>query len=197
MAPRIALSLFCLLTLAGCATTPPAAPPEKPKHAKIITFYGADSEVVKGQPITLCYGVEDAKSVRLDPPDEKLGISRNRCFAVSPKQNTSYALIAKGEDGMEAKQSFLVRVIPKAEQAILIRSFDVLTAKLPTPPSICYQTAAGVQQLKLDPPMVRVAPSQSTKCVPVLIKTTTTFVLTAIDGQGRQDKMQVTVPLSN
>ena len=194
MALRILLPLL-LIALAGCSsTTPPIAqPPLKPKHARIINFYGADSEVVKGHPITLCYGVEDAITVRLEPPEEELGVSRNRCFAVSPKQNTSYSLIAKGEDGEAVNQSFQVRVAPKAEQTILIRSFDVLNPKAPSPPSLCYQTNPGVKELKLDPPMVSVAPSEAIRCAPVMVAQTTTFVLIAVDVEGRQDKMQVTI----
>ena len=152
---------------------------------------------MKGQPITLCYGVEDARAVRLEPPDEVLGVSRNRCFAVSPKQNTSYALFAKGEDDVEVKLSFLVRVVPKVEQTELIRHFDVLNAKPPLPPNICYQTASGARKLTLHPPLVRVTPSATTVCLPVKVATTTTFVLTAVDDRGREDKMQVTVKASN
>ena len=185
--------------LAGCSSGPPPAveTKAKPRQAKIIAFYGADPEVVKGHPITLCYGIEGAKTVRLEPPDEELGVSRNRCFAVSPKQNTSYSLIAKGEDGVEVKRSFLVRVVPKAEDVILIKHFDVLNAKAPQPPNICFQTAPGVKQVRLDPPVAIVAPSETTKCVPVIVSNTTTVIMTAIDGQGRQDRMQVTIQLTN
>ena len=191
---------FCsgLLALTGCSSpvsTAATTKQSKPQHAKIINFYGADSEVVTGHPITLCYGVEDALTVRLEPPDEELGLSRNRCFAVSPKQNTSYSIIAKGADGVEIRQSFLVRVLPKAEQAILIRHFDVLNAKGSLPPNICYQTVPGVQRLTLHPSIATVGPSETTQCIPVMVVKTTSFVLTAVDGRGRVDKMQVTVEL--
>ena len=189
---RIVVSaiLFCC----ACSAPPSAPEPtkqEKPQHAKILQFYGADAEVTKGQPITICYGVEDALTVRMEPAEELLGLSRNRCIAVSPKQNTTYMLIAKGADGLEVRQSLSIRVVAMRQAVVLIQSFDVSMGGNGQPVQLCYRTK-GAKALRLDPPTHPVGPSETLRCFPVAITAPTTFILTATDAAGNVDRMQVT-----
>ena len=97
-----------LLTLAGCgsATAPSAAEKTKPKrHAKITQFYAADKMIPKGVTGKLCYGVENATKVELQPPSEDVWPSLSRCIEISPAKTTIYTLTAMGEDGAaETKQ---------------------------------------------------------------------------------------------
>ena len=190
---------FALLLFASCSTQPPAEPAQrpKPKHAKILHFYGASNQTPKGEPLTVCYGVEDATSVRMEPAEEELGLSHNRCIAIHPKQNTTYALIAKGADGEEVRKTFAVTIVaasaagPPAQQVLLIRSFDVMTGNPGQPIQLCYATQ-GAKTLKLEPPVSAVEPSETPRCFPVNITAKTRFLLTATDASGRIDRMQVT-----
>ena len=191
---RMRIAASAILFCCACSAPPPAPEPlkeEKPKHAKILQFYGADAEVTRGQPITLCYGVEDAVRVRMEPADEQLGLSRNRCIAVSPKQNTTYALIAKGADGLEVRQSLPIRVVAPRQAVVLIQNFDVSMGGNGQPVQLCYRTK-GATTLRLDPPLHPVGPSETPRCIPVVISAPTTFILTATDAAGNVDRMQVT-----
>ena len=191
--------LGAFLLLASCAKQQePAKQAPKPKHAKILQLSAANNQVVKGQSLTLCYGVEDAASVRLDPPEEVLGLSRSRCIAVTPKRNTIYTLIAQGEDGQEVRESFPVSVVAgspgsgsSSGSAMLIRSFDVMSGNPGQPLQLCYQTKGAVS-LRLAPAIKEVTPSESPRCFPIKITTKTTFLLTATDASGNVDRMQVT-----
>ncbi len=191
-------TLASLLLLAACSPDRPAREPVKqatPKHAKILQLSAANNQVERGQSLTLCYGVEDATSVRLEPPEEVLGLSHSRCIAVSPKHNTTYTAIAKGEDGEEVRQSFPVSVVTAAPSipasATLIRSFDVATGNPGQPLQLCYQTKGAVS-LRLTPPVKSLEPSESPRCFPISITTKTTFLLTATGAAGNVDRMQVT-----
>ncbi len=183
--------LLVLLVACGSAPLSDHAKQQTSQRARILQFYGANTQVVKGQPLTICYGVEDAQSVRMEPPEVELGLSRNRCFAVSPKQNTTYMLIAKGTDGQEVQQPFPVRVVAASQPVQLIRSFDVMPAKAGLSVNLCYQTK-GVVSLTLSPALAPVEPAEHPLCVPVPITQQTTFLLTATDSSGNVDRMQVT-----
>ena len=189
----VILATFLLLTACSAdRSAQEAVKQAKPKHAKILQLSAASNRVEKGQSLTLCYGVEDAASVRLEPPEETLGLSHNRCFAVSPKRNTTYTLIAKGDDGEEVRESFPVNVVAAAPatpgSADLIRSFDVANGN---PLQLCYQTKGAVS-LRLTPAVKSIEPSEMPLCFPINITTKTTFLLTATDASGKVDRMQVT-----
>ncbi len=188
------LQPILLVLLVACGSAPPSdhAKQQTSQRARILQFYGANTQaVVKGQPLAICYGVEDAQSVRMEPPEVELGLSRNRCFAVSPKQNTTYLLIAKGTDGQEVQQPFPVRVVAAPQAVQLIRSFDVMPAKAGLSVNLCYQTKGAVS-LTLTPALAPVEPAEHPLCVPVPITQQTTFLLTATDAAGNVDRMQVT-----
>lgn len=189
----IKMQPILLTLLVACGSAPPSeqAKQQAPQRARILQFYGANTQVVKGQPLTLCYGVEDAQSVRMEPPEVELGLSRNRCIAVSPKQNTTYILIAKGTDGQEVRQPFPVRLVAASQPVQLIRSFDVMPAKAGQLVNLCYQTK-GAASVTLSPALTPVEPAEHPRCVPVAITQQTTFLLTATDAAGNVDRMQVT-----
>jgi len=80
---------------------------------KILQFYARDGEVAPAQKTILCYGVLNAKTIRMDPVVEGLHPSVNRCVEVSPAKTTSYTLIAEGAGGATVSQSVTVRVSPR------------------------------------------------------------------------------------
>jgi hypothetical protein len=65
---------------------------------KIVSFYAMPGTIHRGDSVDMCYGVSNAKSVKLDPPDvASLFPSLNRCVKVVPKKTTTYTFTA--DDG--------------------------------------------------------------------------------------------------
>jgi hypothetical protein len=65
------------------ATNPPDG-----DGVKILQFYARDGVVTEGEKTVLCYGVSNARSVRIDPPVEGVGPALTRCVEVQPKRET-------------------------------------------------------------------------------------------------------------
>src|SRR5690242_13773965 len=91
-----------LLAAAGCGSSPKPAQDagvKKPGPVKIVQFYAAAPSVAPGQKVLLCYGVENAVSVRITPDVEPVPPAINRCVEASPRRTTEYTLTATGSDG--------------------------------------------------------------------------------------------------
>lgn len=67
-------------------------------QVQIVQFYSGNGAILAGGKTELCYGVVNAKEVRLDPPVEKLWPSMSRCFDVAPAKTTHYTLTAEAAD---------------------------------------------------------------------------------------------------
>jgi hypothetical protein len=65
----------------------------------ILSFYASPGIIRRGDSAKLCYGVSNAKSVRLDPPAGEVWPSYSRCLNVSPQKTTSYTLTAQDSAG--------------------------------------------------------------------------------------------------
>ena len=64
---------------------------------KIISFYATPGKIQSGDTVDMCYGVSNAKSVKLDPPVANVWPSVDRCMQVAPKKTTTYTFTA--DDG--------------------------------------------------------------------------------------------------
>ncbi|HYL11136.1 MAG TPA: hypothetical protein VEU31_10390 [Candidatus Acidoferrales bacterium] len=64
---------------------------------EILTFYASPGRIQRGETAELCYGVSNAKSVRLEPQSSPVWPSLARCVEVAPKKDTTYTLTI--EDG--------------------------------------------------------------------------------------------------
>jgi hypothetical protein len=91
-----------------------APPPDYGSEVKILQFYAAPSVVAKGRQAILCYGVANAKTVRLEPAAEAVWPSLNRCLYVAPQRDTRYTLTAEGADGKRVTESIEIKVRPGA-----------------------------------------------------------------------------------
>ncbi len=76
---------------------------------EILNFYATPGLIRGEQSSALCYGVSNAKEVRLDPPDANVWPSLSRCVHVSPKKTTTYTLTIGDAEGHE--KSATVKVI--------------------------------------------------------------------------------------
>jgi len=77
---------------------------------KILHFYSDIDTISRGGKALLCYGVANAASVRLDPPQEDVWPSLTRCFDVSPARTTRYTLTAESADHQTVSESLEVKV---------------------------------------------------------------------------------------
>lgn len=76
----------------------------------IQTFYASPGILHRGESSSLCYGVSNAKTVKLDPPDMPVWPSPNRCADVSPTKNTTYTLTIADAAGNTKTQSLEIKV---------------------------------------------------------------------------------------
>ncbi|MEZ5400149.1 MAG: hypothetical protein R2729_10815 [Bryobacteraceae bacterium] len=195
--------------LYACGSAPevpkePAAPPARP--AKVTQFYASPAAIPPGDRALLCYGVEDAKSVRLEPEVDTIAPSMARCVEVRPKGTTEYRLLAMGADGVEAQAATTLTVDPNAPRsnsggaapaasaAPMLIQFVTASATQVAPGgrvTICYGVQ-GAKSVTLSPPGGEVENS-ARACINQNVGATTTYTLTAVDAAGRRDSEKLTI----
>ncbi len=89
-----------------------------PGPVRILQFYANVGAIVPGEKALLCYGVENARSVKISPDMEGVYPSSSHCLEIVPEHTTHYMILAEGFDGAVATKSFTlpVRVIPVDER---------------------------------------------------------------------------------
>jgi hypothetical protein len=90
----------------------------RPGPVRILQFYASVGSLTAGQKALLCYGVENAKSVRISPMLQGVYPSLSRCVEILPQHTTHYMIMAEGYDGQVATRSFTLSVqsIPVSPQ---------------------------------------------------------------------------------
>jgi hypothetical protein len=76
---------------------------------KILNFYGPNT-IRRGEHGTICYGVYGAKSVRIEPPVDKLQPAVAHCLQVSPSVTTEYKLVAEDGTGHAVTKALTIQV---------------------------------------------------------------------------------------
>jgi len=78
---------------------------------KIVSFYAMPGTIHRGDSVDMCYGVSNAKSVKLDPPDvASMFPSLDRCVKVAPKKTTTYTFTADDGKGNTQTQKLTIEV---------------------------------------------------------------------------------------
>ena len=80
------------------------------KELAIQSFYASPGAIHKGESVQLCYGVANAKNVKLEPQPNAVWPSYARCVNVSPAKSTTYTLTISDASGNTKTQSFEVTV---------------------------------------------------------------------------------------
>ena len=80
------------------------------KELAIQSFYATPGAAKKGETVQLCYGVANAKTVRLEPQPNAVWPSYARCVNVSPDKTTTYTLAISDASGKTLSQSLQVTV---------------------------------------------------------------------------------------
>lgn len=80
------------------------------KELAILNFYATPAVVRRGESVQLCYGVANAKTVKLEPQPNPVWPSYSRCVDVAPTKTTTYTLTIADAAGNTKSQSVEVKV---------------------------------------------------------------------------------------
>lgn len=163
---------------------------------RIIHFYAPEASVTEGENSVICYGVVNARSVRMEPPLDGVAVSLNKCVAVTGERATRYTLIAEGNDGTTVSESFVLGVHADPYTLPKVTSFRVVNKTLNyvgDPVYLLSYTAANPEEVSFDPPVFRTLKRAPYGSFYVAPKTTTTYTLTVIGKRGHRDTAQLTL----
>lgn len=164
------------------------------KGLKIIAFYASPGVVTEGESASICYGVMNARTVKLDPPVADVWPTFNRCIEVSPRRDTKYTLVASDAAGKQVSQSFEVRVAPEPALAPRIDYFRVKETRQDQGQNIhllCFSTW-NAEEVEVQPPAFA-SWKVLRGCFYSAPRQPTTYTLTARGTMGRQVSRRLTV----
>lgn len=197
---------LAVLALAGCSSPPAAPKAEKqsepaPAAVRISQFYGSPSRIGKGDSTDLCYGVDGASTLRLEPAVEQVWPALSRCFEVKPAATTTYTLIAADASGHSVSEKTTIEVGPPGSGPaakspggkriigeVTVNKLDVARGAEVT---ICY-TAKGASSVTITPGQAA-AQSAERGCITDHPSQTTTYTVLAKGAGGETDSERVTV----
>jgi hypothetical protein len=80
------------------------------KELAIQNFYASPGVIRRGETVQLCYGVANAKTVKLEPQSNPVWPSYSRCVDVTPTKSTTYTLTIADSAGNTKTQTLEVQV---------------------------------------------------------------------------------------
>ena len=80
------------------------------KELAIQSFYASPGGIHRGESVQLCYGVANAKNVKLEPQPNAVWPSYAYCVNVSPAKTTTYTLTISDASGNTKTESLKVVV---------------------------------------------------------------------------------------
>jgi len=80
------------------------------KELAIQSFYASPGAIHRGESVQLCYGVANAKNVKLEPQPNAVWPSYAYCVNVSPAKSTTYTLTIGDASGNTKTESLKVVV---------------------------------------------------------------------------------------
>jgi hypothetical protein len=178
--------------LAGRAPVSNAPAPDDGTDVKIVQFYARSGEITDAEDTVICYGVRNARAVRIDPPVAKVTPSVTRCVAVEPKQDTRYTLTAEGLDGATDTASFELKVkpAPPVFKMLAVSDKEIPRGEVLT---VCYgvERATGV---RMEPGGWRLPPGMK-NCIRFYPKQSTEYTLIASGAAGleRKERFKIAV----
>jgi hypothetical protein len=188
------------LFYSGCSTPPTSsAPATSNEPVKITAFYPRETIVAEGGMTLLCYGVSNAKSVRIDPPVDGVSPSLTRCVEVRPRGETRYTLTAVGSDGQTVSQSVTVRIGTDTATLPRISSFQIDGKQKDYSGKMVYSLSFAAQnadEISINPPVFPTLHGAPSGHFSVKPDQTTTYTLSAKgkNGHTAQKRLTVEVP---
>lgn len=80
------------------------------KDFNILSFYASPTVIRRGESAQLCYGVSNAKSVKLEPQPQPVWPSAAHCVDVSPIKSMTYTLTIVDAAGATKSQTVELKV---------------------------------------------------------------------------------------
>jgi len=80
------------------------------KEFAILSFYASPTVIGRGESAQLCYGVANAKSVKLEPQAQPVWPSVAHCVDVTPNKSMTYTLTIEDSAGKTLSQDVEVKV---------------------------------------------------------------------------------------
>lgn len=164
---------------------------------KILQFYARDVSMAQGTKSVICYGVLNAKTVRIEPKVEGVvSPSLNRCVEVYAEKATRFTLTAEGADGRTASESFELGV--HADEATLpkITMFAVTKTERDYTGKWIFSlrfSAQNPEEVSIDPPVFRPLQRSPMGSFYVAPEKTTTYTLTVTGKFGHKATRSLTV----
>ncbi len=160
-----------------------------PEPVRITQLYAAPASPGMGEKTLLCYGVENATEVRIDPPVEQVWPSQSRCFDVPSSKTVTYTLTAaRGSESVS--KSVTVAIGPPA-----VKILEVSINKLNFAPgeevTVCYKVQ-NAKQVTLRPGTKFGPQTPALGCISDHPQKTTTYTVTATGAGGSVDTEHVT-----
>lgn len=162
---------------------------------KILEFYPREAVLTEGDKTVLCYGVTNAKSVRIDPHVEGVSPSLTRCVEVRPS-DTRYTLIAEGADGRSVSQSFNVQVAADTTTLPRITSFHIVSCSKDYTGEPVFSLSfadQNAEEVSIDPPVFQPLHRSAMGQFYVRPGKTTTYTLSVAGKNGHVARQQLTV----
>jgi hypothetical protein len=186
------VSVVFLLGLIACSppasevkAVAPASPP-----VKITAFYASPPNPPLGEKTLVCYGVENASEVALDPPVEKVWPAISRCFDFTTSKPVKLKLTANGGNGSVTQALDIAPGAPRVQ--IVEVSINSVEVKRGEPVMVCVK-AKNAAKLEIAPGEWRPeGRSQGFGCIEHHPISTTTYVVTATGVDGAVDTERVT-----
>ena len=163
-----------------------------PEPVRITQLYSAPASPGKGEKTLLCYGVENATEVRIDPPIERVWPSQSRCFDVPSSKTVTYTLTAtRGSDSVS--KSVTIAIGPPAVK-ILEVSINKLNFSPGEEVTVCYKVQ-NAKQVTLSPGAKFGPQTPELGCISDHPEKTTTYTVTATGAGGSVDTEHVTATI--
>jgi hypothetical protein len=183
-----AAAALAACALASCSREPVKPAPSPAPGVRIVNFYATTPHLPRGEKELLCYGVENAKAVWLEPPRQELSAALSRCVEVEPKETTTYTLTAQDAAGKQATQQVTVAMGAAKAKIIEVNVSSLEIAK-GDPVSICWKA----QNAKVTVSPLLASKPAMPACVVDVPNKTTTYTVKATGADGDQDQEKVTV----
>jgi len=163
---------------------------------KILQFYARDASIVEGTKSVICYGVLNAKSVRIEPAVDGVGPSLNRCVEVAAEKQTRFTLTAEGAAGQVISESFVLGVRPDQETLPRITRFAITKKERDYTGKWIFSlafSAENPEEVTIDPPVFSSLHRSPMGSFYVAPSTTTTYTLTVTGKYGHKATRTLTV----
>lgn len=199
------LVAIAVLGLTSCSSPPPQKSEQPAVAAQpavtISQFYVSPTHIGKGERAQVCYGVDGAAKVHLDPDVEEVWPAMSHCVEVHPTTTTTYTLTALDSAGHSVTRNATLEVGPARARggesggrgSRMIQ--EVTVSKLQVNPGeqvmICF-TARHASAVTITPGQ-GVQQSAERGCITDKPAKTTTYHVIAKGSGGATDTEQVTV----